>query len=111
MEEKDKNVEEIELDLNLDSKKTSSKITSRNLDKEVLKDYCTGKLTKDDLSRMSKSARKTCERKLKQLKKFSKHIKFESDTTNTPKEEPKKKEIIYSEESLKHKHDLEIDID
>ena len=65
MEEKDKNVEEIEMDLNLDSKKTSSKINSRNLDKEILKKYCMGKLTKDELSRMSKSARKTCERKLK----------------------------------------------
>ena len=69
MEEKDKNVEEIEMDLNLDSKKTSSKINSRNLDKEILKKYCMGKLTKDELSRMSKSARKTCERKLKLLKK------------------------------------------
>lgn len=111
MEEKDKNVEEIEMDLNLDSKKTSSKINSRNLDKEILKKYCMGKLTKDELSRMSKSARKTCERKLKLLKKISKRIEFETDTTNIPKEEPKKKEIVYSEESLKHKHDLEIDID
>lgn len=114
MEELKKDVntetEEVEMNLDLTNKRTLRKITSQNIDKEILKKYCTGKLTNDELSRMTPSARKQAERKLKQLRKISKRLQLVAD--EEPKQaEPKKKEIKYSEESLKHKHDIEIDID
>lgn len=104
------NVEEIEMDLDLTSKKELKKITSYNIDKEIIKKYCTGQLSNDELSRMSPAARKQCERRLKQIKKISKHLQLVAD--EAPKENTSKtKTVKYSKESLKHKHDIEIEVD